>query len=146
MKFRGVVQLNGKTATGIEVPAEVIDGLGAGRRPPVRVTINGFSYRTSVGSMGGRLLLPVSAQVRASAGVVAGDEADVDIELDTEPRTVAVPADLAEALDRDPGARRAFDGLSYSHQQRYVLSIEDAKTAETRQRRVQKMVSDLRFP
>jgi Bacteriocin-protection, YdeI or OmpD-Associated/Domain of unknown function (DUF1905) len=144
MKFRAVVELSGKSATGIEVPAEVVDALGSGKRPAVRATINGFTYRSSVGSMGGRFLLPVSAQIRAGAGVAAGDEVEVDLELDTEPRTVTVPADLAAALDADPAARRAFDRLSYSHQLRYVQPIEDAKSAETRQRRIDKTVSELR--
>lgn len=144
MKFHGKVELNGKTATGIEVPAGVLTGLDAGKRPAVRATINGFTYRTSVGVMGGRSLLPVSAQIRAGAGVAAGDEVDVDLEVDTEPRTVSVPADLAVALDREPAARRAFDGLSYSHQLRYVQPIEDAKTAATRQRRIDKVLSELR--
>jgi Bacteriocin-protection, YdeI or OmpD-Associated/Domain of unknown function (DUF1905) len=144
MQFHGKVELNGKTATGIEVPAAVLTGLGAGKRPAVRATINGFTYRTSVGAMGGRFLLPVSAQIRAGAGIAAGDKVDVDLEVDTEPRTVTVPADLAAALDTEPAARRAFDGLSYSHQLRYVQPIEDAKTAATRQRRIDKAVSDLR--
>jgi hypothetical protein len=144
MKFRAVVELSGKSATGIEVPAEVVDALGSGKRPAVRATINGFTYRSSVGSMGGRFLLPVSAQIRAGAGLAAGDEVEVDLELDTEPRTVTVPADLAAALDADPAAQRAFDRLSYSHQLRYVQPIEDAKSAETRQRRIDKTVSELR--
>jgi Domain of unknown function (DUF1905)/Bacteriocin-protection, YdeI or OmpD-Associated len=144
MKFHGRVELNGKTATGIEVPAEVVSGLGAGKRPAVRATVNGFTYRTSVGAMGGRFLLPVSAQIRAGAGVAAGDEVDVDLEVDTEPRTVSVPADLAVALDADPTARRAFDALSYTQQLRYVQPIEDAKAAATRQRRIDKVLSDLR--
>ena len=144
MKFHGRVELNGKTATGIEVPAEVVTGLGAGQRPAVRATINGFTYRTTVGVLGGRFLLPVSAQIRAGAGVAAGDEVDVDLEPDTEPRTVTVPADLAAALDADPAAQRAFDGLSYSQQLRYVQPVEDAKTAETRQRRIGKVLSGLR--
>lgn len=144
MKFHGRVELNGKTATGIEVPAEVVAGLGAGKRPAVRATVNGFTYRTSVAPMGGRFLLPVSAQIRAGAGVAAGDEVDVDLEVDTEPRTVSVPADLAVALDTDPAVRRAFDALSYSQQLRYVQPVEDAKAAATRQRRIDKVLSDLR--
>lgn len=144
MKFHGRVELNGKTATGIEVPAEVVTGLGAGKRPAVRATVNGFTYRTSVAPMGGRFLLPVSAQIRAGAGVAAGDEVDVDLEVDTEPRTVSVPADLAVALDTDPAVRRAFDALSYSQQLRYVQPVEDAKAAATRQRRIDKVLSDLR--
>jgi len=144
MKFHGRVELNGKTATGIEVPAEVVTVLGAGKRPAVRATVNGFTYRTSVAPMGGRFLLPVSAQIRAGAGVAAGDEVDVDLEVDTEPRTVSVPADLAVALDTDPAVRRAFDALSYSQQLRYVQPVEDAKATATRQRRIDKVLSDLR--
>jgi hypothetical protein len=144
MRFRAVIELGGKTATGIQVPTEVVESLGPSRRPPVRVTINSYTYRSSVASMGGRFMLPVSAEVRGSAGVAAGDEVDVDLELDTEPREVTVPPDFTEALDHDPDARRNFDGLSYSHRLRYVLSIEDAKTAETRQRRIAKSVSELR--
>ena len=94
--------------------------------------------------MGGRFLLPVSAQIRAGAGVAAGDEVDVDLEVDTEPRTVSVPADLAVALDTDPAVRRVFDALSYSQQLRYVQPVEDAKAAATRQRRIDKVLSDLR--
>ena len=144
MRFRATLQLGGKTATGIDVPAEVVESLGAGKRPPVSVTIKGHTYRTTVAPRGGRFMLPVSADNRASAGVVAGDEVDVDVALDTEPREVSVPPDLAEALDAEPDAKRYFDGLSYSHKLRHVLAIEEAKTAETRQRRVAKAVSALR--
>jgi len=144
MRFRTTVESNGKTATGIEVPAEVVDGLGSGRRPAVRVTINGFTYRSTVASMGGRFLLPVSAERRTAAGVAAGDEVDVDVELDTEPRQVTVPPDLAAALDSDQEARRRFDSLSYSHRLRHVLAIDEAKSAETRQRRIERAVVMLR--
>ena len=144
MRFRTTVESNGKTATGIEVPAAVVDGLGSGRRPAVRVTINGFTYRSTVASMGGRFLLPVSAERRTAAGVAAGDEVDVDVELDTEPREVTVPPDLAAALEADPEARRRFDGLSYSHRLRHVLAIDEAKSAETRQRRIDRAVVMLR--
>jgi uncharacterized protein YdeI (YjbR/CyaY-like superfamily) len=97
-----------------------------------------------VAPRGERFLIPVSAENRKSAGLAAGDEVDVDIEVDTEPREVTVPPDFAEALDRQPDARRSFDGLSYSHKLRHVLSIEDAKTVETRQRRIDKAVGNLR--
>lgn len=143
MRFRAPVVLGGKTATGIPVPEEVVDSLGSGKRPPVRVTVGGHTYRTTVAPMGGQFWIPLSAENRSSAGVAAGDEVDVDIDLDTAPREVHVPADFTEALDRDTDARRTFDGLSYSHKRRYVLSIEDAKTPETRQRRITKAVSML---
>lgn len=143
MRFRAVIQLNGKTATGIQVPPAVVASLGPGKRPSVRVTINGYTYRSTVATMGGAFMLPVSAEVRERAGAAAGDEVDVDVELDAEPREVTVPTDFAEALAGDADARRFFDGQSYSNQRRIVLSIEEAKTAETRQRRIAKAVSML---
>ena len=142
MKFHATLGLHGKTATGIEVPAEVMAGL-PGKRPAVAVTINGHTFRTSIGSMGGRSLLPVSAEVRKAAGLTAGDEVDVALRLDEAPREVAVPDDLAAALAAEPAAGAAFGKLSYSLQRRYVLGIDDAKTPETRQRRIAKAVADL---
>jgi bifunctional DNA-binding transcriptional regulator/antitoxin component of YhaV-PrlF toxin-antitoxin module len=143
MQFRALLQLGGKTATGIEVPAEIVTALGAGKRPAVRVTINDYTYRSTVAPMAGSFMLPVSAEVRQGAGISAGDEVEVEVELDTAPREVDVPPDLALALDREPDARRAFDALSYSNKRRHVLSIEEAKTAETRERRVAKAVAEL---
>jgi hypothetical protein len=138
------LELAGRTATGFEVPAAVVEGLGAGKRPAVRVTINGYTYRNTVASMGGRYMIGVSAQHRGAAGVHAGDELDIDLELDTAPREVQVPADFAAALDAEPDARRTFDGLSYSNRRAHVLSIEDAKTDATRQRRIAKAIDTLR--
>jgi uncharacterized protein DUF1905/bacteriocin resistance YdeI/OmpD-like protein len=143
MKLRATIEQDGGAA-GIEIPAEVVTSLGSSKRPKVRVTINGYTYRSSVASMGGRFMLGVSAKVREEAGVAGGDTVDVDIELDTEPREVVVPLDLAAALKRDAEAKRVFDALSFSKKQRFVLPIEDAKTAETRQRRIEKMVVALR--
>ena len=143
MRFRATLELGGKTATGFRVPAEVVAALGTSKRPPVRVTINGHTYRNTVAVYGGVFMLGVSAEHRAAAGVQAGDELDVDIELDTAPREVTVPPDFADALDADAEARRFFDRLSYSHKQRHILAIEQAKTAETRQRRIAKAVRDL---
>ncbi|HET9015329.1 MAG TPA: YdeI/OmpD-associated family protein [Thermomicrobiaceae bacterium] len=144
MRFRVVVAVHGKTATGIEVPAEVVDGLGGGRRPAVRVTLNGYGYRSTVAPMGGVYLVPVSAAVREAAGVAAGDEVEVGLELDTEPRAVTVPEDLAATLDGDAAARRVFDALSVSQQRRYVLAIEGARKPETRRRRLEKALAELR--
>jgi hypothetical protein len=143
MRFRSTLRLGGKTATGIPVPTEVVDRLGQGKRPPVRVTINGHTYRSTVASRGGEFMLPISAEHREEAGVAAGDDVDVDIELDTEPREVTVPADFAEALEHERTARKIFDSLPYSHQLRHVLAIEEAKTAETRQRRIAKAIDML---
>jgi Bacteriocin-protection, YdeI or OmpD-Associated/Domain of unknown function (DUF1905) len=143
MKFRATLELHGKTATGIDVPPEVVEGLGSGKRPAVNVTLGGYTYRSTVAPMGGRFLLPVAAEVRAAAGVAAGDTLDVEVTLDTEPRTVEVPADFAAALAGDPVAQKAFDALSYSNQRGIVQSIEGAKTEETRQRRIDKSLTTL---
>jgi hypothetical protein len=143
MRFHATIRLDGKTATGVEVPADVLAALGPGKRPKVQVTINGYTYPSTVGAMGGRSLIPVSAEVRAQAGVAAGDEVDVDVVADTEPRQVELPGDFAAALGRDPAARQAFDQLSYSGQRRHVLAIEQARTAETRGRRIGQAVTGL---
>jgi hypothetical protein len=144
MRFRAVLELHGKTATGVEVPPEVVESLGAGKRPPVTVTVNGHTWRSTVAPMGGRFLLGVSAENREAAGVAAGDELDVEVELDTAPRVVEVPPDLAAALDADPAVRARFDKLSYSHQRQHVMAVEEAKAAETRARRIAKTVEALR--
>jgi bacteriocin resistance YdeI/OmpD-like protein/uncharacterized protein DUF1905 len=144
VRFRATLEQSGKTATGVEVPSTVVDGLGAGKRPAVWVTINGHSYRSSIASMGGRSMLGVSAENREKAGVAGGDVIDVDVQLDTEPRTVDVPKDFAAALRKEPKAKATFDGLSYSNQGWHVSSIEGAKTAETRQRRIAKSIAALR--
>jgi hypothetical protein len=144
MKFRAILQQSGKTATGIEVPPEVVAGLGSGKRPAVRVTLESYTYRSTVAPYNGAFMLPVSAEVRQGAGVAAGDEVEVELELDHEPREVSLPPDFAKALDREAEARRFFDGLSYSNKRRIVLPIEEAKTDETRQRRIAKAVGMLR--
>ena len=144
MRFRATVELNGKTATGIEVPTEVVAALGPSKRPPVRVTIGRHTYRSTVASLGGRFMLPVSAEHRAAAGIAAGDEVDVGLEPDTEPREVEIPPDLAAAIAGDPEAKQAFDGLPYSQKQRHVLAIEGARTPDTRQRRIAKALDTLR--
>jgi Domain of unknown function (DUF1905)/Bacteriocin-protection, YdeI or OmpD-Associated len=144
MRFRATIEAAGKTATGIPVPAEIVEALGSGKRPAVRVTIRDYSYRSTVAPMGGRFMLPVSAEVRQNAGVAAGDTVEVDLETDNAPREVSLPPDFAAALDQDADAKRFFDGLSYSRKQWHVLSIEGAKTSETRERRIQKSLGLLR--
>ncbi len=144
MRFRTTILQGDKTATGIRVPDEIVEALASGKRPAVTVTINGFTYRNTVAVMGGQYMIGVSAENRAGAGVKGGDEVDVDIELDTAPRVVSVPADFAAALDAEPDARRTFDGLSNSNKGWHVLQVEGAKSDETRQRRIAKSVAALR--
>jgi hypothetical protein len=143
MKFHAAIQQNGKTATGISVPPGVIASLGTSKKPAVRVTIKEYTFRTTIGVLGGEFKIPVSEEVRRKAGVAAGDEVDIEIELDNEPRIVSVPPDLASALDQDADARRFFDGLSYSNQRRFVMGIDEAKSPESRQRRIAKTISML---
>jgi bacteriocin resistance YdeI/OmpD-like protein/uncharacterized protein DUF1905 len=143
MKFRATVELGGKTATGIPVPADVVEALASGKRPAVVVTVGGHSYRTTVAPMSGRFFVPLSAENRSAAGVAAGDEVDVQIESDTQPREVEVPADLQDALSQNDTARAHFDGLSYTHRKEWVRWIEEAKKPETRATRLTKTVDAL---
>ena len=128
--------------TGIEVPAEVIEELGGGRRPALVVTVNGFTYRSTVGVMAGKYLIPFSADKRRESGIGGGDAITVDVELDTAPRTVEMPEDLAQEL-ASAGLRPAFDALSPSAQKAHVTAVTGAKAPETRQRRIERVVASL---
>ena len=144
MKFKTTIILGGKTATGFQVPDQVVEALGSGKRPAVTVRIGPHTYRSTVAVMDGMYMLPLSAENRTAAGVAAGDEIDVEVELDTASREISVPADFAAALDAEPAARTMFDGLSYSLQRYHVEQVTAAKTDETRQRRIAKSVATLR--
>jgi hypothetical protein len=144
MRFRTTILQSGKTATGIRIPDEVVEELGGGRRPAVKVTIQGYTYRSTVAVIGDAYMVGVNADHRAAAGVKGGDEVDVEIELDTAPRTVDVPHDLAAALDAEPAARKTFDALSNSNKSWHVYQVSGAKTDETRQRRIAKSVEVLK--
>jgi len=142
MRFETTMSLSGNN-TGIEVPPEVVESFGAGKRPPVVVTVNGYEYRSTIAPMGGLFLIPFSSDKRAATGIRGGDPIVVDLELDTAPRTVDVTDDLAIALDATPGAREAWERLSPSHKKAHVTAIEGAKAAETRQRRIAKAIEAL---
>ena len=122
MRFQTTITQSGKTATGIQVPEDVMAALGSGKRPAVSVTVNGYRYRSTVASMGGVPMVSLSAA----------------------PREVTVPDDLAAALDAEPAARATFDGLSYSNRSWHVLQVTGAKTEETRRRRIARSVETLR--
>ena len=142
--FKTVLQKDDSlNATGIEVPADAIAALNKGKKPPVKVTVNGFTYQSTVAVMGGAFMIPLSQERRAAAGVQAGEEIEVTLELDSEPRTVEVPDDLAAALAAKPGAREAFDKLAYSVRKEHVRQVESAKAAETRTRRITNIVEKL---
>jgi hypothetical protein len=140
--FRTTVVQSGKTATGLQVPDDVVAALGGGKRPPVTVTLGGYGYRTTVAPMGGAYWIPLAAEHREAAGVRAGEEVDVRVELDTAPRDTPLPDDLAAALD--DGARAHFDGLAPSHRKEWVRWVEEAKKPETRAARIAKTAESLR--
>jgi len=144
MRFKTTLDAAGKNAAGFRVPREVVEALGKGKRPPVVVTIKGYSYRNTVAVYGDEFLIGVAQEHRLPAGVKPGDEIEVDLELDTAPREVAIPADFAAALEVSPDAKRFFEALSYSNRRRFTLSIEGAKSAATRQRRIEASIERLR--
>src|SRR5262245_45254478 len=143
MKFRTHVEPP-EPMRGLEVPPAVVDALGGGKRPPVIITINGHSWRSRVAIMRGRFLLGLSNANRRAAGVATGDEVEVQVEFDAEPRVVVEPSDFARALDADPVARAAYNRLAHSYKRQHVHAIESAKKPETRARRIDKVLAKLR--
>ncbi|WP_354597023.1 YdeI/OmpD-associated family protein [Streptomyces sp. JL1001] len=142
MKFSTTMFRTGNN-TGIEVPEDVVEALGAGKRPPVNVTVNGYAYRSTIAPMGGQYLIPFSADKRKATGIGGGDAIEVELTLDTAPRTVEPPEDLAVALAAAPGAAEAFAALAPSRRKAHVASVEGAKTDATRERRIAKAVAEL---
>jgi len=143
--FRTTLRQEGKTATGFEVPPEVVEALGGGKRPAVTVTINGaYTYRSTVFPYTEAYMLPLAAEHRIPAGVQAGDDMEVTLELDTAPRVLDVPPELAAALDADPGAKAFFESLSYSNKRVFTLSVEGTNNPETKARRVEKAIALMR--
>jgi len=143
MHFTTTLTLNGKSATGIEVPADVVTALGAGKRPPVYVAVGDYRYRSTIASMGGVAMIPFAAEHREATGIAAGDAIEVDVTLDSDPRIVEIPDDLNSALEA-AGLTDAFRALSYSNQRAHALAVEGAKAAQTRARRVEKVIDALR--
>jgi protein involved in sex pheromone biosynthesis len=131
-----------KNATGIQVPEEIIEKLVSGKRPLVRVTIKKYTYRSAVAVMDGKFMISLSAENRQAAGVQGGEEVDVTLELDLEPRTVELPKDLKDALTK-AGALEAFEKSAPSMRKEYVRQVEEAKAQETRERRISKIVEKL---
>jgi hypothetical protein len=142
--FRTTLRQEGKTATGFEVPPEVVEALGGGKRPPVTITINGYTYRSTVFPYTEAYMLPLAAEHRSAAGVEAGQQMEVTLELDTAPRVLEIPPELAAALDADPQAKAFFDGLSYSNKRVFTLNVEGTNNPETKARRVEKAIGLMR--
>jgi Bacteriocin-protection, YdeI or OmpD-Associated/Domain of unknown function (DUF1905) len=142
MKFKTKIVQTGNN-TGIEVSESILDKLGGGKKPLVVVTINGYSYRSAVGKMGDKFMISLSAENRKMAGVNGGDSVEITLELDTAPRTVELPPDLQSALAKNKTAKQNFEKLSPSKQKAIVLSITDAKTEETKMKRIEKAIAEL---
>jgi Domain of unknown function (DUF1905)/Bacteriocin-protection, YdeI or OmpD-Associated len=143
LKFSTTLLQAGKTATGIKIPDHIIEKLGGGKRPLVKVTINNFTYRSAVAVMGGTYMVGVNAENREAAKVKGGDKIDVTIELDTEERTVNVPAEFLKRLYKNATAKKKFDTLSNSKKKALIIPIANAKTDETRNRNIEKALTIL---
>jgi len=144
-RFKTVLLQTGANTTGIVIPPKVIEALGSGKRPKVTVTLDGrYTYRNTVAVMGGEYMIGVSAQHREKSGLKGGDKIDVELTLDTAPRVVEMPAELAAALKKDKAAKAVFESLSYSRQRQHTLAVEAAKAAETKARRVLKIIETLK--
>lgn len=144
VSFRTLLWSSGGNNVGIVVPEDVVQGFGRGKRVPVVVTIDGgFTYRNTISPMGGQYLISFSSDIRAATGRGAGDEVEVMLEFDDAPRTVEVPPALADALAADPDAAATWARLSYSKQKAHALSVDGAKSDDTRVRRVQKVLDAL---
>jgi hypothetical protein len=145
MKFKTTLkQAEGSTATGIVIPNDVLAALGAGKKPPVKVVVNGYAYRSTVATVDGNFMVGFSADHRAASGLKGGDPIEVSIELDTEPRTVELPADFEAALNADAKAKATFEKLSNSLKGYNVSQVTGTKNPETRQRRIEKAIATLR--
>ncbi|MEP7322205.1 MAG: YdeI/OmpD-associated family protein [Saprospiraceae bacterium] len=142
MKFKTKIVQSGNN-TGIHVPDEIIEKMGAGKKPPVVITLKKYTYRNTVAVMGGKYMVSLSAEHRTNAKVSGGEELEVNIDLDTEPRTVEVPQDLQKALNKNAIAKKNFDALSPSKKKYLVLDITSAKTEETKNKRIEKAMQSL---
>jgi hypothetical protein len=144
MKFKTTLkQAEGSTATGIVIPDDVLAALGAGKKPPVKMVVNGYAYRSTVATINGDYMVGFSADHRAASGLKGGDPIEVSIELDTEPRTVELPADFGAALNADPQAKATYERLSNSLKGYHVAQVTGTKNPETRQRRIEKSIATL---
>ena len=144
MRLRLELEGHGGNTAGFVIPDSVVEELGGGRRPKVVVTIGPHTWRSSIANMGGQFMLGVSMENRAAAGVSAGETLDVDIELDTAPRTVDVPEDLAAALAQSPALSQTWSTWSFTRQKEAARSLTEAKKPETRTRRLEKVLAELR--
>ena len=143
LKFSTVLLTAGKTATGIKIPDEIIEKLGSGKKPLVKISINNFTYRSAVAVMGGTYMVGVNAENREGAKIKGGDKIDVTIELDTEVRIVEVPNEFQKMLNKNAAAKKIFETLSNSRKKALIIPIANAKTDETKNRNIEKAMKNL---
>ena len=144
MQLTAELKATGGNTTGFQISPDILDQLDAGKRPKVVVTVNGHTWRSSIAPMRGEYWLGVSAANRSAAGVGAGDLVTLSVELDSAPRSVDVPPELAAALAADQAAQAAWNQLSFTHQREHAEAIATATSSDTRQRRVEKALAMLR--
>ncbi|WP_080779260.1 YdeI/OmpD-associated family protein [Chryseobacterium phocaeense] len=143
VKYNTTIVQRGNT-TGIKISENILEQLNGGKKPLVKVTLNGYTYRSAVGKMDGEFMISLSAENRANAKVQGGQTLEVTIELDNEPRTVELPAELQAEFDHNADAKSAFEKLAPSRKKAIVLSINEAKTDETRKKRIEKAINSLK--
>jgi len=143
MKFKTTILQTGNN-TGIEVSEKILETLDGGKKPLVVVTINNYTYRSAVGKMGNKYMISLSAENRKNSNVKGGDTVEITVELDTAPRTIDIPTDLQKALDKNKTAKANFEILAPSKKKAIVLSLTDAKTEETRNKRLEKIIESLK--
>lgn len=144
IRFTARLEPRGPAAAVVLDDAQVAEVGEGARRFPVVATVNGYTWRTSVARMGGEFLVGLSREVREGAGVTAGDEVDVALELDTQPREVEVPPELAAALSADPAVAAAYDRLAFTHRKEYARWVAQARQPQTRERRAAQAVEMIR--
>lgn len=140
--FKTQIQQTGNN-TGIEVPEKNVMQLGTSKKPAVMVSVSGYTYHSTVAVMGEKYMIPLSKAHREASGLKGGDKVDVTLELETTPRSIEVPKYLAEALAK-AGLRESFDASAPSKRKEFVRQVEEAKSQETRERRVEKVIAGLR--
>jgi hypothetical protein len=143
MKFKTKIIQTGNN-TGIEVSEEILEHLGGGKKPLVVVKVNEYTYRSAVGKMGDKFMISLSAENRKNASVKGGDIVDIEIELDKAPRTIEIPNGFQSLLDSNSTAKVNFEKLAPSKKKAIILSINEAKTDETRNRRMEKAIESLK--
>ncbi|MEO6728842.1 MAG: YdeI/OmpD-associated family protein [Candidatus Dojkabacteria bacterium] len=139
MKFTAKIFTGGGQTAGFLIPEDVMTSLGDKKRVPVVITLNGYSYRSTVATYEGKQAVGISIENREKAGVKIGDTLEIDVSFDDKPRIVEVPEIMQKELEKNPKAKEVFEGLAFTHKKEYVKWIEEAKKEETKTSRLEKL-------